>query len=474
LLTEALSLGDADLHALPLEEQREIKKARREIQVLEAKMRLLPGERPRRDEREVAEALGQVRASLKELIKEIQIYQPDFMPTGLDLPAILNLIPDGGAFVLPLITLQGSVVFILPHGIKTVEAKHALPLAAFTTRQLNTWLRDNSGQPGWLQGGTTKEWKADIEKMIDQLGQWLVGSIHACLVELGLERGAPVVFMPQGGLGLLPLHAAWCHRNGQRHMFLDDYTVTYAPSAYALSVSQRRLPDRLRHNPSLLAIINPENEEELSFPTAIGEEAITPLFSEVARAVNREAVAQAASRYVHLLFYCHGFYNWRDVMGSSLKLADGFLTLNEILSGFALGMNRLVVLAACETGFTESQHSPDEYIGLPAGFLQVGSPGVLSTLWKVHPLPTALLSYQFYKSLLSEKLSPATALQKAQVWLRDLTANELLAYLQALENQIRTSNLVLSNELAQFYERYPETRPFAHPYYWAAFTFTGA
>jgi len=45
----------------------------------------------------------------------------------------------------------------------------------------------------------------------------------------------------KGGLGLLPLHAAWNKVNGQRRYLLDDYTITYVPSLYALHVSQQRL-----------------------------------------------------------------------------------------------------------------------------------------------------------------------------------------------------------------------------------------
>jgi CHAT domain-containing protein len=41
---------------------------------------------------------------------------------------------------------------------------------------------------------------------------------------------------------------------------------------------------------------------------------------------------------------------------------------------------RLVVLSACETGLIEFEQAPDEFLGLPAGFLEAGAPGVVSTL----------------------------------------------------------------------------------------------
>jgi hypothetical protein len=85
----------------------------------------------------------------------------------------------------------------------------------------------------------------------------LMGPIQQRLITLGLVEGAPVLLMPQGGIGLLPLHAAWHEGNGTRRVFLDDYTVSYPPSGYALTVSQRRQREFHRHQSSLLAVINP-------------------------------------------------------------------------------------------------------------------------------------------------------------------------------------------------------------------------
>jgi CHAT domain-containing protein len=99
-----------------------------------------------------------------------------------------------------------------------------------------------------------------------------------------------------------------------------------------------------------------------------------------------------------------------------------------------------VVLSACETGIVDVNRSPDEYVGLPAGFMQAGAPAVISSLWTVDDHSTALLMERFYRNHREKKMSFPAALREAQLWLRDEA----------------------------------EGGRYAHPYYWAAFTFTGA
>jgi hypothetical protein len=74
---------------------------------------------------------------------------------------------------------------------------------------------------------------------------------------------------------------------------------------------------------------------------------------------------------------------------------------------------------------TEFQRVPDEAIGLPAGFLQAGVPGVVATLWPVNDVSTAVLVTEFYRPVLQEKMEPAAALSGARICLRDSTRGEL-------------------------------------------------
>ena len=73
------------------------------------------------------------------------------------------------------------------------------------------------------------------------------------------------------------------------------------------------------------------------------------------------------------------------------------LTLADVVARSDLGASRLAILSACETGLTDIRRAPDEYLGLPAGFLRAGAPAVVSTLWAVNDFSTMLLMERFYR-----------------------------------------------------------------------------
>ena len=74
------------------------------------------------------------------------------------------------------------------------------------------------------------------------------------------------------------------------------------------------------------------------------------------------------------------------------------MTLRDLLdSDLDLSASRLAVLSACQTGIIDFRRIPDEAIGFPAGLLQAGVPGVVSTLWLVDDISTALLLARFYR-----------------------------------------------------------------------------
>ena len=164
-------------------------------------------------------------------------------------------------------------------------------------------------------------------------------------------------------------------------------------------------------------------------------------------------------------------------MRSGLVLANGeTLTLADIISQLDLNTSRLVTMSACETGLTEFQQSPDEYIGLPAGFMQAGAPGIISTLWAVDDLSTMLLMERFYTNHLSGMSLPV-ALQKAQLWLRDVTAGNLTKRFDEERNKTDHECIMSVEDAKKAWERFdsmePDVQPFSNPLYWAAFTYTG-
>jgi CHAT domain-containing protein len=138
---------------------------------------------------------------------------------------------------------------------------------------------------------------------------------------------------------------------------------------------------------------------------------------------------------------------------------------------------RLVSLSACETGIVDAFGSPEEYVGLPAGFMSAGVPCVVSSLWSVPDFSTALLMGHFYQQHVQNGQDPARALQAAQQWLKDLKVDALIQYVEALSSQASDKDRARFYTVLRHYKylaaQNAELRPFAHPFYWAAFTVNG-
>lgn len=489
LLAEVLALIGADLAGLPDAQRQSIQELRQAIRELEAEDRMLGNTPARRFERKLGEELRVARARLNFITQGIRAERPEFLSAGLDLSSLLAQIPQRGALVAPLLTSEGSAVFVLPDGVREVTDAHVIRLDDFTEADLRFQLHgtDEAEPGGWLgtyfsQRGNPNGWLNTIETTTRMLWDELLGPVYKYLRSAGLAEGASVLLMPQGGLGVLPLHAAWREMDGVKRAFLDDYTVSYAPSGYAHSVSQRRLREPQRQRRSLLLVIN--SGSDLIFAPSEGLAVMNLFDKETSQALAEadatpDAVIEAARERSYLHFACHGFYASKDAMQSGLQLAGPTpLTLAKVIAELDLGATRLVTLSACETGLTEVGRSPDEYVGLPAGFLLAGAPAVVSTLWSVVDVSTMLMMERFYQFHLVGKLAPAAALRKAQLWLRDVTSAKLG---ELFREHLRTApgRSYMPEKVARKYFRKftldpRDKRPFSHPFYWAGFTFSGA
>jgi len=106
-------------------------------------------------------------------------------------------------------------------------------------------------------------------------------------------------------------------------------------------------------------------------------------------------------------------------------------------------------------------------------------------LWAVSDVATGLLMGKAYDLLQAGK-SKAAALREAQLWLRDLTAAEVKQLLEAQASAVgqpaqasavaelaRMALAQLLPEQRRFALMDEKERPFAHPYYWAAFQCVG-
>jgi len=344
-------------------------------------------------------------------------------------------------------------------------------------------------------------------KLGPELWQWLGETLTGALAESGVKPGAQIVILPQGAVGLLPIGIAQNPANGRRLM--DDHPIAYAPNVAALLAAKARTA-ALSATPSITAIVNPTGD--LRF-TPVEAALVTSRFGEQQRtsiaqgAANPQTVLAALKGRDYWHFASHGFFDWNDARGSGLLLAEQQpLTVGALMAADGLKGPRLAVLSACESGLYDVSKAPDEFVGLPAALLQLGAGGVVSSLWPVDDLSTALLLARFYDLHRVEGRTPSAALREAQIWLRDATGDDLQAYAAqavkdgrlpgalagemqgAMAQNVASRGLVsavaalISSQMAggtvkdgtsKSAVTMGAARPFANPYYWSGFILTG-
>lgn len=314
-------------------------------------------------------------------------------------------------------------------------------------------------------------WKTKLE----QTTHWLWNTIMSKIVDCMHQTGdSDVVIIPTGLLSLLPLHAAWRDQmdapTGRRYA-LDDIGITYTPTARTLHFAM--LGENRSVN-KLLAVENPDGSLIFSHAETVFALDGFPINLHLSgKLASIQNVKSEISNAGVLHFSTHGMAGWENAEEASLLLADGFLTLRDV---FDLNLNatRLAILSACETS-VPGLKLPEEVISLPSGLMQAGVPGVIGSLWAVNDMSTAILISYFYHLWKKKGLQPKEALRQAQIWLRDSTiAEKKLLFKELIK--MYGSNLS-ANSIADFY-RYigwndPGELLFAHPFFWAAFEYTG-
>ena len=407
---------------------------------------------------------------------------------------VARAIRPGWPLVYLVTTPAGSLALVV-HRQDSAVSVEAIWADLFTFEDLDGLLVQRERDEvlgGYLSGQLFRsEWlKESLAQVLPTLGEQVIEPVAARLRAWGAEG---VVLVPGGRLGLLPLHAARYRVDGRRVHLLDEFVVADAPNARAWKAAQDALALRQRHPPTLAGVGNPlPHPKPLPFARAELEEVADlftaetrrPLYEEQA---TRSALLQRLPGATHVHLACHGLFDLETPLASRLELSrQEALTLGQVLDELAseLEQARLVVLSACQSAIPEFRRLPDEVIGLPTGFFQAGVPGVVGTLWPVNDLSTALLMLKFYEYHLrgDEGPSPARALRRAQRWLRDVTAGELLDYFErhhALHKAHRQAERERMPEemaaagVSRFVWQEPEVQPFADPYYWAPFIFVG-
>lgn len=434
-----------------------------------------------------------LRAERERMEADFHALDPDYLPAipALTFEEIRAVVAESEAILVEFRVMEeGTLVFLLGPEDTTLEADQVLHLPDFTVadlRRIVAHFEGDTALSGWLiyydrfltHGGSDPtaltDWQECIEDVTADLAHELMLPIHR-LLQARYPEQRRVLLSPNKHLNLLPLHAAYWWEEGERRYFLDLYEVQYAPSCTVLRICQERARGKGRPT-SLFAVQNPANGLR-PLPYSAWEVAEAARhFAEPHILAQDAATLPAVRESIHageeLFFSCHGFFDPLRPAESYFALSgDARLGLGEILQ-HDLSRTSLAILGACESALSDVGDITDELQGLHTAFLLARVPTVIGGLWSVDDLATAFLMTRFHHNLYILEMRTPQALQQAQQWVRNLTRQEAEALLTAAP-ALGPAQKAAARRALRAFAAAPDERPFASPYWWAAFQCLGA
>jgi CHAT domain-containing protein len=247
-----------------------------------------------------------------------------------------------------------------------------------------------------------------------------------------IAEGATLVIIPDKFLNYVPFSALISPQTGQ--YLVERHPIILAPSSTVfLQCAENAARRSLAQSEQLLAIGNPSFDTN-TYPSL---ENLTNAVREAneiaafypnkhvllgAQADERTAVAEMSNAdIIHLAL--HGVKDPLSPLNTFLLFArpegrapeDGRLQAHEI-GWIKSPRARLAVLSACQSG-VETYYRGEGMIGLSRSFLSIGVPTVVGSFWSVDSSSTTNLMITFHRVMKLDRLSPAKALQQAQMTL---------------------------------------------------------
>ncbi|WP_392482487.1 CHAT domain-containing protein [Nostoc sp. C110] len=222
------------------------------------------------------------------------------------------------------------------------------------------WRNEYLGDYYNLEDENKIQWQNQLEERLKKLAEIL--HIEQ-IIDLVPEQCKRLILIPHRYLHLFPLHALPVKESYLIDLFPNG--VGYAPSCQLLQqVQLRQRPDFK----SLFAIQNPTEDLYQGYEKDLG--AVAAIKKQFADAhilkqdqAKKSAILLGINENIHnvtlnekllkancAFFFCHGYFDFASPQDSGLQLADGNLTLADIITHFKLENCRLVTLSACETG----------------------------------------------------------------------------------------------------------------------------
>jgi CHAT domain-containing protein len=377
-----------------------------------------------------------VQNELKRVLEEINQYDREFPPVAkeIDVAGIFEISKSLNRTIVMFRLLPDStaIIFIFPNGelnVKEIKGfgqseiydlfikEWAIPYQQWKNRNHQTQnLKETAFQILESPQTEIKDWSLLMEKTLETIYNELIIHVRQILNEKSPVK--EVLFVPSQSLALLPLHAAsWKNEKGKKCYLLEEFTISYCSS---VSVLKRCKENEKKRTDKTLLVTNPT--EDLAFSEKEAEfikDLHRPSKNLLRGKATKSAVIGALrANYGFTHFACHGFYNQERLFDSGLKMADGVLSLSDIIN-CNFQNNWLTTLSACETGMVDFASPTDEHFSLPLGLVFAGSPSIWASLWSVSDEKTFLLMQKAYENLSKKAFrnNKPEALRQAQLTL---------------------------------------------------------
>jgi len=218
-----------------------------------------------------------------------------------------------------------------------------------------------------------------------------------------------LLFVPHGALHYVPFHALF---DGEQYI-IDDYTVSYAPSAGIHAVCARKQVNK--SGASLLMGVPDQNAPSILEEIRALTEILPNLKLFLGNAASEFVLKDSGpgARIIHIA--THGYFRQDSPMFSSIRMGESYLSLYDL---YQLRLPvELVTLSGCATGLNVVA-AGDELIGLARGLFQAGAQSLLLSLWDVHDQSTADFMTSFYRKYQAGE-DKATAVRGAMMQVRE-------------------------------------------------------
>ncbi|MDZ8052456.1 MAG: CHAT domain-containing tetratricopeptide repeat protein [Aulosira sp. ZfuCHP01] len=350
-------------------------------------------------------------------------------------------------------------------------------------------------------------WKEQFSFLIAELAEVLKLND---LIAQHLKNIDELILIPHLALHQIPFAALPI---GENQYLGDKFLIRYVPSCQILEFCHNR--------PTVSSLMNygivEDATEDLPYASWEGEQ-LANLYNIPNNQRLKGSQEASVSNYRQLIQkvqVIHSSHHARsrldNPLESALFLGDGCITLSQLLTpSWRNPQLEDVFLSCCETGLSVTEIT-DDILTFSTAFLCAGAKSIISTLWAVNDLTTALFSVFYYQSR-HQGNKRLQSIRQAQFELRTLTGETLTTIYKpklssfltqkgketdTLRKKIQKErdshphSSLLYEQCNEEYKKYDkigkliyqakkdlelfcrESKPFSHPYYWAAFTCSG-